>query len=39
LEHCILFKNGDMTVITKGDQDGVYGVANAMKIVQVGQVL
>ena len=25
--------------ITKGDQDGVYGVTNALKIVEVGQVV
>lgn len=30
---------GDMAIITKGDQDGVYGVTNAMKIVEVGQVV
>ena len=34
-----LLKTGDMAIITKGDQDGVYGVTNAMKIVQVGQVV
>jgi pyruvate kinase len=28
----------DMAIITKGDLDGVNGVTNAMKIVQVGQV-
>jgi hypothetical protein len=28
-----------MAIITKGDQDGVYGVTNAMKIVKVGQVV
>ena len=30
---------GDMAIITKGDQDGVYGMTNAMKIVEVGQVV
>jgi pyruvate kinase len=39
LEHRNLLKNGDMAIITKGDQDGVYGVTNAMKIVHVGQVV
>jgi pyruvate kinase len=38
LESQGLLKTGDMAIITKGDQDGVYGVTNAMKIVQVGQV-
>lgn len=31
-------ENNDMAIITKGDLDGVNGVTNAMKIVQVGQV-
>jgi hypothetical protein len=26
-------------ILTKGDQDGVYGVTNALKIVEVGQVV
>ena len=34
-----LLNTGDMAIITKGDQDGVYGVTNAMKIVEVGQVV
>jgi pyruvate kinase len=34
-----LLNPGDMAIITKGDQDGVYGVTNAMKIVEVGQVV
>jgi pyruvate kinase len=38
LEEEGLLKAGDMAIITKGDQDGVYGVTNAMKIVQAGQV-
>ena len=39
LERRGLLKTGDMAIITKGDQDGVYGVTNAMKIVEVGQVV
>ena len=39
LEHRNLLKTGDLAIITKGDQDGVYGVTNAMKIVHVGQVV
>jgi len=39
LEPRSLLKTGGMAIITKGDQDGVYGVTNAMKIVQVGQVV
>jgi pyruvate kinase len=39
LERSGMLKTGDMAIITKGDQDGVYGVTNAMKIVQVGQVV
>ena len=39
LEQRNLLKTGDMAIITKGDRDGVYGVTNAMKIVQVGQVV
>ena len=38
LERRGLLNTGDMAIITKGDQDGVYGVTNAMKIVEVGQV-
>jgi pyruvate kinase len=34
-----VLKSGDMAIITKGDQDGVYGMTNAMKIVEVGQVV
>ncbi|MBW2431059.1 MAG: pyruvate kinase, partial [Deltaproteobacteria bacterium] len=39
LEHRGFLNTGDMAIITKGDQDGVYGVTNAMKIVEVGQVV
>ena len=39
LERRGLIKAGDMAIITKGDQDGHYGVTNAMKIVTVGQVV
>ena len=39
LERRGLLKTGDMAIITKGDQDGVYGMTNAMKIVEVGQVV
>ncbi len=39
LERRGLLNSGDMAIITKGDQDGVYGVTNAMKIVEVGQVV
>jgi pyruvate kinase len=39
LERRDLLNTGDMAIITKGDQDGVYGVTNAMKIVLVGQVV
>jgi pyruvate kinase len=39
LEHQELLITDDMAIITKGDQDGVYGVTNAMKIVKVGQVV
>ena len=39
LERRGLLKTGDMAIITKGDRDGVYGVTNAMKIVEVGQVV
>ena len=39
LERRGVLKTGDMAIITKGDQDGVYGVTNAMKIVEVGQVV
>jgi len=39
LERRGLLKTGDMAIITKGDQDGVYGVTNAMKIVEVAQVV
>ena len=39
LERRALLEPGDMAIITKGDQDGLNGVTNAMKIVQVGQVV
>jgi pyruvate kinase len=39
LERRGLLNTGDMAIITKGDQDGVYGMTNAMKIVEVGQVV
>ena len=39
LERRGLLKTGDMAIITKGDQDGVYGMTNALKIVEVGQVV
>jgi pyruvate kinase len=39
LERRGLLNTGDIAIITKGDQDGVYGVTNAMKIVEVGQVV
>jgi pyruvate kinase len=39
LEHRGFLNTGDMAIITKGDQDGVNGVTNAMKIVRVGEVL
>jgi pyruvate kinase len=39
LEDRGFLNTGDMAIITKGDQDGVYGVTNAMKIVEVGQVV
>ena len=39
LEHRGFLNTGDNAIITKGDQDGVYGVTNAMKIVEVGQVV
>ena len=39
LERRGFLNTGDMAIITKGDQDGVYGVTNAMKIVEVGQVV
>jgi pyruvate kinase len=39
LERRGFLKAGDMAIITKGDQDGVYGMTNAMKIVEVGQVV
>jgi pyruvate kinase len=39
LERRGLLNTGDMAIITKGDQDGIYGVTNAMKIVEVGQVV
>jgi len=39
LERSGMLNSGDMAIITKGDQDGVYGVTNAMKIVEVGQVV
>jgi pyruvate kinase len=39
LERRGFLNTGDMAIITKGDQDGQYGVTNAMKIVEVGQVV
>jgi len=39
LERRGLLNTGDIAIITKGDQDGVYCVINAMKIVEVGQVV
>jgi pyruvate kinase len=39
LERLGLLNVSDMAIITKGDQDGVYGVTNAIKIVEVGQVV
>lgn len=39
LEQREVVNTGDMVIITKGDQDGVYGMTNAMKIVVVGQVV
>jgi pyruvate kinase len=39
LESQGVVSTGDMAIITKGDQDGVYGMTNAMKIVEVGQVV
>ena len=39
LERRGFLKAGDMAIITKGDQDGVYGMTNALKIVVVGQVV
>lgn len=39
LENRAMLNTGDMAIITKGDQDSVYGVTNAMKIVLVGQVV
>ena len=34
-----LLSDGEMAIITKGDHDGVYGLTNALKIVEVGQVV
>ena len=39
LERRGLLSTGDMAIITKGDLDGVYGMTNSMKIVEVGQVV
>jgi hypothetical protein len=39
LEKQGLLNKGDMAIITKSDQDGVYGMTKAMKIVEVGQVV
>jgi pyruvate kinase len=39
LEHRGFLNTGDMAIITKGDQDGVNGYTNAMKIVRVGEVI
>ena len=35
LENQALLEAGDMAILTKGDHDGVIGVTNSMKIVQV----
>jgi pyruvate kinase len=39
LERRGLLHTGDLAIITKGDRDGVFGQTNAMKIVEVGQVV
>ena len=39
LERRGFLNTGDMAIITKGDQDGYNGMTNAMKIVEVGQVV
>jgi pyruvate kinase len=39
LERRNFLSTGDMAIITKGDQDGAHGMTNAMKIVEVGQVV
>jgi pyruvate kinase len=39
LERRGMLKPGNMAIISKGDQDGVNGVTNEMKIVKVGQVV
>ncbi|CAD7842041.1 MAG: Pyruvate kinase (EC 2.7.1.40) [Olavius algarvensis Delta 4 endosymbiont] len=38
LEKQALLEIGDLVIITKGDHDGVVGVTNSMKIVEVGHV-
>jgi len=38
LEKQALLEIGDLVIITKGDHDGVVGVTNSMKIVEVGYV-
>lgn len=39
LENQELLQMGDLAIITKGDHDGVVGVTNSMKIVEVGRVV
>jgi len=39
LENQELLQMGDLAIITKGDHDGVIGVTNSMKIVEVGRVI
>lgn len=39
LEGQSVLQTGDMAIITKGDQDGIDGLTNAMKIIKVGQVV
>lgn len=38
LENHKLVQNGDMAIITKGDQDGQLGMTNSLKIVEVGNI-
>jgi pyruvate kinase len=38
LVRCAMLNTGDMAIITKGDQEGVFGGTNSMKIVRVGKV-
>ena len=39
LEKRFFVERGDLVIITKGDQEGVHGGTNAMKIVEVGKFL